>query len=115
MPGPMGAPVPPLPMLGVAPPPLGPRLPDPQALTDLRQGIEKLLDAAEKDPMVGRALNPIIMMLMEASKKLRQPPKPSREEADAGDMEPLDRTPMGDIGGIPLPALLPRLAGLGMR
>lgn len=112
-PGP-GAPAP-LPLVGVAPPPIGPRLPDPQALTDLRQGIEKLLDAAEKDPLVGKEINPIIEKLMGASKKLRQPPKPSREEAAAGFGGPLDQTPPGDVAGIPLPTMLPRLAGLGQR
>lgn len=109
-----GAPVPPLPLLGVAPPLIGPRLPDPQALTDLRAGIGKLLDAAERDPIVGRELNPIIKTLMEARAKLTQPPKPSREEAAAG-AGPLDKTPQGDVGGIPIQALLPRLAGIGMR
>ena len=105
---------PPLPMLGVAPPPVGPRMPNPLALADLRAGISKLLDAAEKDPLVGRALNPIIRTLMDARTKLMSPPKPSRDEAP-GSTEPLDQTPQGDVGGTPLSALLPQILGAGTR
>lgn len=109
-----GTPVTPLPFMGIAPPPIGPRLPDPQALAELRAGIEKLLNAAEKDPLVGRVLNPIIETLMKARQRLTQPPTPPREEGSAG-MAPLDHTPSGDVRGMPLSVLLPRLAGVGMR
>lgn len=88
-------------------------MPSPKSLDDLRAGIDKLLDAGH-DPIVARALNPLIEQLMGEYQKLRQPPKPSREEVAAG-LGPLDKTPEGDVGGIPLQQLLPRLSGIGAR
>lgn len=116
----MPMPLPPMaapPMLGVAPPPVGPRVPDPRAIADLKAGIAKLLDAADKDPiLVAPALNPIIKTLIGVRAKLLEPPKPTREEAEYPDAGPLDHTPQGDVlGGNPLLSVLPRLMGAGMR
>ena len=117
MPMPMAMP----PMLGVPPPPIGLRLPDPRAITDLKAGIAKLLDAAEKDPgLVGKAINPLIRQLIDARTKLLEPPKPPkppRQEAEDADEGPLDQTPGGDVStGTPALSALPRLMGLpGMR
>lgn len=117
---PVMGPFPPIaapPMLGVAPPPVGPRLPDPRAIADLKAGIAKLLDAAEKDPVVAKALNPIIQSLIQARAKLLEPPKPADEEAEDVDSGPLDRSPAGEgaTGGTPILSALPRLMGLGAR
>jgi hypothetical protein len=105
------------PMVGLAPPPIGPRLPDPKAIADLKQGIAKLLDAAEKDPMVAKAVNPHIKGLIEARAKLLEPPKPAREADEDAENGPLDRTSAGEgaTGGTPILSALPRLMGLGAR
>lgn len=119
-PGPSpGAPVPPLPLMGVAPPPIGPIMPNPQileasakanvALMELAKIIENLGDARG-----AKIFNPLLRQALDAREEYAKPPKPSREEVAAG-LGPLDQTPTGDVGGISLPAILPRLAGLGQR
>lgn len=109
------APIPAPPLVGVAPPPVGPRLPDPKAIADLKAAIAKLLDAAEKDPMVAKRLNPVIQTLIKVRGELLTPPTPDREEAEDADGGPLDSTPPGMLGqgGTPILSALPRLIGAG--
>lgn len=103
----------PLPMAGIAPPPMGPRVPDPFALQDMKAGIGKLLDAADKDPMmIGKKLNPVILTLIKLRDEINTPPTPPQEEADQAPAGPLDQTPIGaGLNGTP-PAAVPRLLGL---
>lgn len=115
-PPPGGArPATPLPLMGLAPPPVGPRVPDPMAIADLRAGITKLMDASQKDRMVAKLINPSIRELIGAQQQLSKPPKASREESEAGGAGPLDQTPEGDVGGTPMPEILARLVGAGAR
>lgn len=113
-----GQPMPPLPMLGVAPPPIGPRPPSPTILDAAAKANVALMELAkiienEADARASKIFNPLLQQALEARKEYAQPPKPSREEGASGG--PLDQTPQGDVGGTPLPDLLPRLAGIGMR
>lgn len=111
---PVAGPFPPVgaspPMLGVPPAPVGPRMPDPRAIQDLKAGIAKLLDAAEKDPIVAKELNPLIQQAIRIRAKLLTPPKPSSDEDEDAE---LDQSPTGarpDLHSVA--AALPQLMGM---
>lgn len=120
-------PGPPILVPGVAPPPVGPRLPNPQALDGLKNATRSLFDVvgqlakiAELEPLlakdvasvIGEHLNGGLEALTTIVKKSVQGPSSPRRAAD-GSGGPLDRTPsgVGADGGTP-PVSLPQLMGL---
>lgn len=122
---PVAGPFPPIvapPMLGVAPPPVGPRTVDPRVIAAIKDAITKLLGVVdlEKDEglkrHVDKLIAPLIKQAIQVRHQLSEPPTLDREEDEDAEIGPLDRTPAGAgaSGGTPILSALPRLMG-GMR
>jgi len=107
-------------MLGVPPPPIGPRTVSPAVIGAVKEAIVKLLSVVdlERDEglkrYVDKLVAPLIKHAIQVRHELSEPPKPSRDEAEDSESGPLDRTAAGlpGGGGKPILSALPQLMGL---